>query len=71
MAIITVPKERLSTNQMKMVEFCPLSAMVSTILSAISLVEMYQELQQAGRILSIYCEIQSQYKNGTVSITFP
>jgi hypothetical protein len=47
MAIITVPRECLSTNQMKMVVFCPLSAMDSTILSAISLVEMHQEVQQA------------------------
>jgi hypothetical protein len=58
---------------MKMVAFCPLSAMASTILSAISLVEMYthQEVQQAGSILFIYCEIIKHHRSGTVSITFP
>jgi hypothetical protein len=43
MATITVPREHPSTNQMKMVAFCPPSAMVLTILSATSLVEMCKD----------------------------
>lgn len=71
MAIITVPREYLSTNQMKMVAFCPPSAMDLIILSPTSLVETCKEpyINKQYCIYVLWQKSISQDKCGSYSKT--